>query len=89
MAEEITTEDEWVHFWKVAGTLKATHAAIPVPANGIRGRWITVLYDRLCKFWNDHKETLIPVLSQFAVATLEALIAARSDVHHVNPPGPR
>jgi hypothetical protein len=46
------------------------------------------MVDKLVEFWDDHKSTLIPFLTDFAIAALEALVAARSDISSINLPGP-
>lgn len=88
MPEEIFTEEQWVNIWKAAGALKLAGGAAPDATWMIKGRWITVIYNKLCQFWSDHKATLIPVLSQLAIATLEAVLTARANVNQVNAPGP-
>jgi len=54
----------------------------------VQGRFISILVDKVCAFWGRHKASLIPFLSQLAIAALEALVAAKSDIDTVNPPGP-
>ena len=62
---------------------------VPVaPINAIRGRFIAELTVRLVKFWGEHRATLIPVLTQLAIATLDALTSAVTDIKAVDPPGP-
>lgn len=80
------TEEQWNSLFSYAGTLKATYGPTSL-ANQVVGRAITYIVDRLVKFWGRHKATLIPVLTQTAIAALEAIVAAKPDIDAVNPPG--
>jgi hypothetical protein len=82
------TKADWDALWNHAGMLKNMAGSGNVP-NGVRGRWISTLVDRVCAFWEQHKDTLIPWLSQFAIAALEALLSARTNIDSVNGRGPR
>jgi hypothetical protein len=81
------TEEQWMSIFDYAQTLKVTYGEMPV-GNQIKGRFITVLVDRLADFWGRHKQTLIPFMTNLAIAALEAIVAARHDIDLVNPPGP-
>lgn len=80
-------KDEWMAVWDYAGAVKTAAGDLPV-TNGIVGRWITVLVNKLTKFWAQHSATLTPYLTQAAIAALQALLAAQPDIQRVNPPGP-
>ena len=80
------TPAAWSGFYDQALMLQPGPPAAPV--HGIRGRFITSLVAKLCKFWGDHQAELIPFLSQLAIAALNALVAAQTDINAVNPPGP-
>lgn len=82
------TEEEWIAIWQYAGVLKANAGPGPSPG-GVIGRFISVLVNKLCDFWNEHKDTLMPVLSHIAIAALEALVASRAEINLVNQEGPR
>jgi hypothetical protein len=85
----MTPEEQWAALYTTAGLQKAHGATPPSIISGIKGRWITVLVNRLCEFWGKHKATLIPVLSQLAIAALDAVVSAQADIQEVNPPGPQ
>lgn len=82
------TTEEWTAIYTVAGVQKAIAGDLPV-VNGIIGRSITFLVGKLVDFWGAHSATLIPYLTQAAIAALNALLAARADIDRVNPRGPR
>ena len=83
------TDEQWLAFIQYARTVQ-TSTAIPGPGvHGVRGRFIRVLVDRLVKFWGDHQATLIPFLSQLAIAALQSLVAAQADIDVIDPPGPQ
>lgn len=81
------TDDEWLAILHYARVLQPVPGALTIP-NDIRGRWLTVLVDKLLAFWGRHQDTLIPFLTQAAIAALNALLAARSGIDAINPPGP-
>lgn len=84
----MTPQEQWQSYYDYAEAEKA--AVTPVLSyNGVIGRSITFLVNRLVKFWGDHKSTLIPVLSQLAIAALEALVAQQANIDLVDPPGPQ
>jgi hypothetical protein len=79
--------DTWLAYLVVAEGLQPnTTPAIPV--SPVTGRFIKFLVGRLVKFWGKHKATLIPYLTQLAVAAAEALVANQGSFDNVNPPGP-
>lgn len=84
----MTDLERWVAMFDYAGALKAG-ATTPAATTGIVGRSITFLVNRVCDFWAAHQATLIPALSQLAIAAFQAMIAARADIDAINPPGPR
>lgn len=84
----MTDEQLWAEIFKQAGVKKAMYTA-PAPISGIRGRFISVLATKLVHFWNKHQATVIPVLSQLAVAALEAVAQNLAAINAVNPPGPQ
>lgn len=79
---------DWDAIWDYAGVLKTSYG-VQAPVGGILGRSITFIVDKLVQFWDDHKATLIPFLSQAAIAALQALVAAQADIAVVNQEGPR
>lgn len=81
------TTDEWAAIFTVAGLEKAAAGDRP-DENEIKGRSITYGVDDLVQFWNRHKATLLPFLTQFAIAALNALVSAQTDIDVINPPGP-
>jgi hypothetical protein len=82
------TPEQWAAFLTTAQLLQPSATPLATP-NGVKGRFIRVLVDKLCEFWTTHQATLIPYLTQLAVAALNALVAARTDIDYVDPPGPR
>lgn len=84
----MTPEEQWMSIYDHAGALKAAYGT-EATSGGIRGRFIVVLVNKLCEFWEKHKDTLIPFLSQLAIAALEAIVTQRSQIATVNDPGPR
>lgn len=84
---EITAE-QWAAFFVVAGVIQEVAGSGVPPGGPVEGRSITDWVERLVQFWNDHRDTLAPVLSQLAIAALEALVAALPDILAVNGPGP-
>lgn len=85
---DMTDAEQWQAYYDYAGALKAA-ADGSLPSTGIVGRSITYLTDKLIVLWGKHKATLIPFLSQLAVAALEAIVANKASIDAVNPPGPR
>lgn len=81
------TPEQWMSIFDYAETLKVTYGEMPV-GNEIIGRSITYLVNKLADFWGRHKQTLIPFMTNLAIAALEAIVAARADIDLVNPPGP-
>lgn len=82
------TDTEWLAFLERARleqTAAPTALAIP---NQVRGRFISALVKRVCDFWGRHRSILVPLLTQLAVAALDALTAAQSDIARIDPPGP-
>lgn len=82
------TEEQWAAFHTVAGVMQLVAGSGVPPGQPVEGRSITSFTEELVRFWDDHKVTLIPVLSQLAIAALEALVAALPDILSVNGPGP-
>ena len=80
--------EQWDAIYKAAGALKLQHGTSPL-ATGIRGRFISVLIDKVIDFWGRHQDTLIPYLSQIAIAALEALVVNQAAYRNLNSPGPR
>lgn len=81
------TPEQWAAFLTTAQVLQPE--AIPkAPIVGIKGRFITVLVDKLVEFWARHQDQLIPYLTQLAIAALNALLAAKTDIDNINLPGP-
>ena len=83
----MTEAEQWDSYFKYAGALKIAGGTAPL-ASGIRGRFISVLIRRLAEFWERNRDTLIPFLSQIAIAAIEALIAHRQSFENLNTPGP-
>lgn len=83
----MTERDSWLAIYDAAVLAKTT-AGTDASPNKIIGRSITYIVNRLVDFWGQHKATLIPVLSQLAIAALEAVVTARPAIQQVNPPGP-
>jgi hypothetical protein len=81
------TSDDWMTIWENAGVLKEAYGTRAV-SHGIIGRSISSFAAKLENFWTRHQDTLIPFLTQFAIATLNAVVAAKADINAVNPPGP-
>lgn len=81
------TTDEWQAFLTRA-KLDQPLDTPTAPINGVRGRFIAMLATRLAKFWGEHRATLVPVLTQLAIAALDALVSALADIQRVDPPGP-
>jgi hypothetical protein len=82
----MTDAEIWQSYYDYAGALKAM--AVPGPTGGVIGRSIRYLVDRLAAFWKRHQQTLIPVLSQLAIAAIEALVSQQGAFDTTNPPGP-
>jgi len=83
----VTDEEIWMAFYTNAGALKAL-APSATPENVV-GRTVTILVHKLVAFWKRHKDKLIPVLSQLAVAALESLAGNEAAIDSINPPGPQ
>jgi hypothetical protein len=83
----MTPQEQWQSYFDYAGALIAASTPSASPFN-IIGRSIGFLVKRLCKFWSDHKATLIPLLSQVAIAAIEGLVANQSNFVNLDPPGP-
>lgn len=77
----------WQEIFKQAGNKKLMYT-VPSPVYGVKGRFIAVLAERLAAFWVKHQATLIPVLSQLAVAAIEAIVQNLAAIKAVNGPGP-
>jgi len=83
------TDSEWQAVLDYANLLKASYPDLAAaPPNGTPGRSISELADMLAEFWGRHQDTLIPVLTNLAIAALQALAAALGDIKAANPPGP-
>lgn len=83
-----STAEQWAAIYTVAGLASGVvGAAIPAPP-GTEGRSITDIVEALVAFWGAHRDTLAPVMTQLAVAALDALISALPDILAVNSPGP-
>lgn len=85
----MTEAEQWMAIYEWAGVLKATAAPPPSALFGVKGRFVAVLASKLALFWDQHKATLIPVLSQLAVAALEAVVSNLANIKSVDPPGPQ
>ena len=83
----MTDEQLWLEIYKQAGT-KKTMFGSGVPPGGVRGRFIATLARAVVNFWTKHQATLIPALSQLAIAALEALAQNIAAIEVVNAPGP-
>lgn len=81
------TPEQWAAFLTVA-EIEHVAAGDRPAENQIIGRSISFLVDRLVKFWGRHKATLLPFLSTLAIAALNSLVAAQTEIDQVNPPGP-
>lgn len=82
-----TTQEIWDAYLTVAEGLQPL--TVPTaPTVGVKGRFIKFLVDKLCVFWGKHRDTLVPFLTQLAIAAIEALVANRTAFDNVNPPGP-
>lgn len=81
------TAEQWAALLQVADLEKASAGDMPV-GNQIKGRSITYSVDDLVEFWGKHKSTLLPFLTNLAIAALNALVAAQTDIDAVNPIGP-
>lgn len=78
--------DAWAAFFTIA---QATQPGAPiVPVHGVVGRSITKAVDIACRLWGKYRVHLIPFLTQLAIAALDALLSAQTDINAVNPPGP-
>lgn len=82
------TKDQWIAIWDAAGGLKAVAGIAPPSTSPIQGRSISGLGAKLTQFWEDHRATLAPFLTQAAIAALEALIAVLPELLNVNKGGP-
>jgi len=84
----LTEEQQWSEIYKQAVALKQQFGS-GVPTPGLKGRSIVFLARRLTNFWQKHRATLIPVLSQLAIAALEAVAQNIASIEGVNNPGPQ
>lgn len=82
------TDAEWLAIMAYARVLQPDSSAAISSPNDIRGRYIARLVDKLVAFWGRHQSTLIPFLTQGAIAALNALVAAQAGIDAVDPPGP-
>jgi len=82
----MTDAEIWQSYYDYAGALKAAYPT--ASPSGVIGRSIKYLVDKLARFWKDHKATLIPILSQLAIAAIEALVGNQAAFDGINPPGP-
>lgn len=83
----MSDEQLWLEIYKQAGNKKAIYGS-GTQGVGVRGRFIAVLAEKLVNFWNKHQATLIPFLSQIAIAALEAMAQNLGAIQQVNSPGP-
>jgi len=83
----MTDEQIWMEIFNQAGNKQAIYGSGTPPA-GVRGRFVATLARTLVNFWNKHQATLIPVLSQLAIAALEAVAQNIVAIEVVNTPGP-
>jgi hypothetical protein len=83
----MTDEQLWMEIYKQAGA-KMNMFGSGVPPGGVRGRFVATLARTLVTFWLKHQATLIPVLSQLAIAALEAVAQNIAAIEVVNVPGP-
>lgn len=81
------TQEQWAAFLTIAEVEHVAAGDRP-DENQIIGRSITEHVDELVKFWGRHKATLLPFLTTLAIAALNALVAAQTEIDQVNPPGP-
>jgi hypothetical protein len=81
------TPEQWAALLTVAELQKEAAGDRPAE-NQVRGRSITEKVDELIEFWGRHKATLLPFLTNLAIAALDALVAAQADIDVINPPGP-
>lgn len=84
----MTEQQQWDEIFKYAGVIKAQAGDFP-PVFGIKGRFITALVERLTDFWQRHRDTLAPYLTQIAIAAIEAVLANKGAYQNLNNPGPR
>lgn len=84
----LTDEQLWAEIYKQAGNKKQALGA-PAAPTGLQGRFITALILRLVAFWEKHQSTLIPVLSQLAIAALDAVAQRINEYKALNVPGPQ
>lgn len=83
----MTDEEIWAGYLAGAAAAKAS---VPTSlAAGIAGRFIAVMSKRLVEFWGKHRATLVPCLTQLAIAALDALAAQLINIITVDPPGPQ
>lgn len=80
-------EQQWMAIYTAAGLSAPPGGPSAVP-NLVKGRFIAALATKLVLFWGRHKATLIPFLSQIAIAALDAMVAALPAIQSVDPPGP-
>jgi hypothetical protein len=81
------TPEQWDAFRLVATIAQPT---VPIPGvHGVIGRSITKGVAVVCGLWARHRKTLIPFMTQLAIAALDALLSAQVDINNVNPPGPQ
>lgn len=84
----MTDEERWAAYLTAAQA--QTNRTDPLaPATGIKGRWIAFLAKKLVDFWQKHKATLLPYLTNLAIAALDALVAHLGEIQVVDPPGPQ
>lgn len=84
----MTDEERWAGY--LVGAQAQTGRSSPLaPVTGIKGRWIVFLATKLCEFWLAHKATLLPYLTNLAIAALDALVAHLAEIATVNLPGPQ
>lgn len=84
----VFTEEQWTNIWKQAGAIKTVAGEAPPTTSPIPGRFVSVLVDKVAKFWAKHRDTLAPFLTQVAIAALEALLVAQPDIDAINRRGP-
>lgn len=82
----MTEEEIWMSY--LTGAQAAKSMAPSAPSGPIVGRFLSVLAKKAGEFWTRHKATLIPVLTNLAIAALDALVANMASIEAVNNPGP-
>lgn len=83
----MTELEQWQAYYDYAKALKSAMGTT-APAGNIKGRFLAVLVNKVVKFWEKHKATIVPFLTNLAIAALEALAAQATAIGTIDPPGP-